>query len=51
MRLVLPLFGCCKSDTIVGNTRRYAVIIHGRSVKGIERVVRCCNENANKMSS
>ena len=25
-----------------------AVIIHGHSVKGIERVVRCCNENANE---
>ena len=27
-----------------------AVIIHGHSVKGIARVVRCCNENANETS-
>ena len=28
-----------------------AVIIHGHSVQGIERVVCCCNEDANEMSS
>ena len=28
-----------------------AVIIHGHSVKGIERVIRCCNKNANVTSS
>ena len=28
-----------------------AITIHGHSVKEIERVLRCCNENANETSS
>ena len=34
-------------DILLAILADQAVIIHGHSVKGIERVVRCCNENAN----
>ena len=42
---------CIQSWSLLAILGKNAVTIHRHSVKGIERVVCCCNENANERSS